>query len=90
MLNFHRTQENCMVIIVDAGGMTLSHFLQLSPSLINSIVNIFVKDTYPLRYKEIHYVNVNIIIKAILTMAFPLLTTKLKERKNLDLETWLW
>ncbi|XP_023212620.1 alpha-tocopherol transfer protein-like [Centruroides sculpturatus] len=89
MLNFHRTQENCVVIIVDAGGMTLSHFLQFTPSFINSTVNILLKDTYPLRYKDIHFVNVNIIIKAILTMAFPLLPTKLKERFHLhsDLST---
>ncbi|XP_023232463.1 alpha-tocopherol transfer protein-like [Centruroides sculpturatus] len=83
MLNFHRTQENSVVLITDASGMTLSHFLQMSPSFINSIVNIFLKDNYPLRYKEIHYVNVNIIIKAVLTMAFPLLPTKLKEKFHL-------
>ncbi|XP_023241047.1 alpha-tocopherol transfer protein-like isoform X2 [Centruroides sculpturatus] len=83
MLNFHRTQENSVVIITDASGMALSHFLEMSPSFIYSLVNIFVKDTYPLRYKEIHYVNVSIMIKAILTMAFPLLPTKLKERLHL-------
>ncbi|XP_067141839.1 alpha-tocopherol transfer protein-like isoform X1 [Centruroides vittatus] len=80
MLNFHRTQENCIVIIIDSGGITLSQFLQISPSFINSTLNILLKDTYPLRYKEIHYVNMNIIIKAILTMMIPLLPAKLKER----------
>ncbi|XP_067141845.1 alpha-tocopherol transfer protein-like [Centruroides vittatus] len=80
MLNFHRTQEKCIVIILDAGGMTLSHFLQMSPSYVNSTMNILFKDSYPLRYKEIHVVNLNIMIKAILTMTIPLLSTKLKER----------
>ncbi|XP_023232473.1 alpha-tocopherol transfer protein-like [Centruroides sculpturatus] len=42
MLNFHRTQENCMVFISDASGMSLSHFLQMSPSFINSVVNILL------------------------------------------------
>ncbi|XP_067141849.1 alpha-tocopherol transfer protein-like [Centruroides vittatus] len=80
MLNFHRTQENCIVIITDASGITLSHFLQWAPRFINSAFNVLLKDSYPLRYKEIHFVNMNIIIKAILTMTMPLLPAKLKKR----------
>ncbi|XP_067141817.1 alpha-tocopherol transfer protein-like [Centruroides vittatus] len=79
-LNLHRTQEKRVVCIVNAEGITLSHFLQFSPSFLNSVTKVLLKDSYPVRFKEIHYVNLNIMIKAILSIFIPLLPRKLKER----------
>ncbi|XP_023241056.1 uncharacterized protein LOC111639401 [Centruroides sculpturatus] len=47
------------------------------------------KNSYMIRYKAIHYVNLSIIIKAILSIIFPLLSTKLQKRLHLhsDMES---
>ncbi|XP_067134183.1 alpha-tocopherol transfer protein-like [Centruroides vittatus] len=79
-LNFHRTQNKCIVIIVNAEGLSLSHFLQCTPSFLNSMTNVLFKDAYQARYSEIHFVNLNIIIKAFLSLFIPLLPSKLKDR----------
>ncbi|XP_023238864.1 alpha-tocopherol transfer protein-like [Centruroides sculpturatus] len=88
-LNFHRTQVNSIVLIVNAEGLSLSHFLQFSPRLLNSMISIVFKDSYQLRYEELHYVNLNIIMKAILSIIIPLLPHKLKSRLHFhtDMET---
>ncbi|XP_067123998.1 clavesin-2-like [Centruroides vittatus] len=82
-LNFHRTQEKRIVIIANAEGISLSHFLQLTPSFLSSATNVLFRDSYQARYIEIHYVNLNIIIKAVLSIFIPLLPSKLRDRVHL-------
>ncbi|XP_067134190.1 alpha-tocopherol transfer protein-like [Centruroides vittatus] len=82
-LNLHRTQEKRIVIMVDAEGISVSHFLQVTPSFISSSANILFRDAYQARYIELHYVNVNVIIKAFLSILFPLLPSKLRDRVHL-------
>ncbi|XP_023212496.1 alpha-tocopherol transfer protein-like [Centruroides sculpturatus] len=82
-LNFHRTQAKKIVCVVDTGGMNLSHFYHLSPRAISSLVMLVLKDSYQMRYKAIHYVNMNVVIKAILSILLPLLPDKLRKRVHL-------
>lgn len=85
-LNFHRTQQNRVVIIVNAEGISVRHFLQFSPRLLNSMISVIFRDSYQMRFEEIHYVNVNVILKALLSMFIPLLSQKLKKRLYLHTE----
>ncbi|XP_023232467.1 alpha-tocopherol transfer protein-like [Centruroides sculpturatus] len=82
-LNLHRTQEKKIVGIANGEGMSLSHFLQATPSFMNSVTKVWLKDAYQARFSEIHFVNLNIIIKAFLSIFVPLLPSKLRERLHL-------
>ncbi|XP_023232512.1 alpha-tocopherol transfer protein-like [Centruroides sculpturatus] len=82
-LNFHRTQVNKIVCVIDAAGLNLLHFYHFSPRAISALVMLLVKDSYPIRYKALHYVNMNVIIKAILSVLLPLLPHKLRKRVHL-------
>ncbi|XP_067134182.1 alpha-tocopherol transfer protein-like isoform X2 [Centruroides vittatus] len=82
-LNFHRTQENRIVAIANGEGISLSHFLQATPSFLNSMTKVMLKDAYQARLIEIHFVNLNIIIKAFLSIFIPLLPSKLRDRLHL-------
>ncbi|XP_067124447.1 alpha-tocopherol transfer protein-like [Centruroides vittatus] len=79
-LNFHRTQEKKIVCIIDSAGVSLSHFYYFSPRIISSMVTFILRNSYMIRYKAIHYVNLSIIMKAILSVIFPLLSAKLQKR----------
>ncbi|XP_067141842.1 alpha-tocopherol transfer protein-like [Centruroides vittatus] len=79
-LNFHRTQEKKIVVIIDSAGLSLTHFYHFSPRIISSLVTFILKNSYPIRYKAIHHINMNIILKAILSVMLPLLSSKLQKR----------
>ncbi|XP_067134232.1 alpha-tocopherol transfer protein-like [Centruroides vittatus] len=79
-LNLHRTQVKSIVSIVNADGCSLSHFLQFTPRFLNTTTKALFKNAYPVRYKEIHYVNLNVIVKAFLSIFLPLLPSKLRNR----------
>ncbi|XP_067134186.1 alpha-tocopherol transfer protein-like isoform X2 [Centruroides vittatus] len=82
-LNLHRSQEKKIVIIANAEGISISHFLQLTPSFLNSVTKVLFRDSYQARFSEIHFVNLNIVIKAILSIFIPLLPSKLRDRIHL-------
>ncbi|XP_023240524.1 alpha-tocopherol transfer protein-like [Centruroides sculpturatus] len=88
-LNFHRAQEKKIVCIIDSAGLALTHFYHYPPRVVHSMVTFILKDSYQLRYKEVHFVNLNIIIKAILSVMFPLLSSKLRKRFHIhsDMES---
>ncbi|XP_023232507.1 alpha-tocopherol transfer protein-like [Centruroides sculpturatus] len=77
-LNFHRTQVNKIVCITNAEGFSTSHFFQVTPKLINGIVNILFKDSNQIQYDELHVVNINFIMKAVLKLFLPLLPREIK------------
>ncbi|XP_023232469.1 alpha-tocopherol transfer protein-like [Centruroides sculpturatus] len=82
-LNLHRSQEKKVVIIANAEGISVSHFLQLTPSFLNSLTKVLFRDSYQARFSEIHFVNLNIIMKALLSIFIPLLPSKLRDRVHL-------
>ncbi|XP_023241051.1 alpha-tocopherol transfer protein-like isoform X2 [Centruroides sculpturatus] len=82
-LNLHRTQENKIICIVDAEGFSLSHFYNFSPRVMSAFATLALTDSYPLRFREIHYVNMNVIFEAILTVFIPLLPDKIKKTIHL-------
>ncbi|XP_067141837.1 alpha-tocopherol transfer protein-like [Centruroides vittatus] len=79
-LTLHRTQEKKIVCIIDAGGLSLSHFYHFSPKVIYWLVMLIAKESYTIGYKAVHYVNLNIIMKAILSVLVPLLSDELKKK----------
>ncbi|XP_023232483.1 alpha-tocopherol transfer protein-like isoform X2 [Centruroides sculpturatus] len=78
-VNFHRTQVNEIVYITDAAGYCTSHFLQLTPKLVNATMNILF-DSYQIHYSELHVVNMNFIMKAVVNIFKPLLSQELKKK----------
>ncbi|XP_067124448.1 alpha-tocopherol transfer protein-like [Centruroides vittatus] len=88
-LNFHRCQEKKIVCIIDSAGLALTHFYHYFPRVVHSMVTFILKDSYQLRYKDVHFVNLNIIIKAFLSIMFPLLSSKLQKRFHIhsDMES---
>ncbi|XP_023211554.1 alpha-tocopherol transfer protein-like isoform X2 [Centruroides sculpturatus] len=79
-LTLHRTQEKKIICIVDAGGLTLSHFYHLSPNIIYWLAMLIAKNSYIIGYKAVHYVNLNSIMKAVLSVLLPLLSDELKKK----------
>ncbi|XP_067141813.1 alpha-tocopherol transfer protein-like [Centruroides vittatus] len=77
-LLLHRTQVKEIVFILDAKGFSLSHFFHLTPRIISAIAILLAKN-YPMRFKTIHYVNVNVVFKASLSVFIPLLPDKMKK-----------
>ncbi|XP_067124449.1 alpha-tocopherol transfer protein-like [Centruroides vittatus] len=78
-LNLNRTQERKIVVIADAEGLSLSHFCNLTPRILSAVATLALRNSYPLRIKAIHYVNTNVIMKAILTVIIPLLPEEMKK-----------
>ncbi|XP_067141846.1 alpha-tocopherol transfer protein-like [Centruroides vittatus] len=78
-LNLHRTQEKKITCIVDGEGLSLSHFRNYTPRIMSAFATIALADSYPLRIKAIHYVNMNVIYRAILSVFIPLLPDKVKK-----------
>lgn len=83
MLNFHRAQENRIVVILNEAGITLRHFFAWSPRIVTSALAILSQDSYQLRFQEMHFVNINAMVKAMIDIFMPLLPTKIKERIHL-------
>ncbi|XP_067141814.1 alpha-tocopherol transfer protein-like [Centruroides vittatus] len=88
-LNLHRTQEKKITCIVDGEGLSLSHFQNFTPRVMSAFATIALTDSYPLRFKEIHYVNMNVIFKAMLSVIIPLLPKETKKTIHLhsDIKT---
>ncbi|XP_067141836.1 alpha-tocopherol transfer protein-like [Centruroides vittatus] len=79
-LRLHRTQEKKIICIVDAGRLTLSHFYHFSPNAIYWLAMLIAKNSYTIGYKAVHYVNLNNIMKAVVSILVPLLSEELKKR----------
>ncbi|XP_023232501.1 alpha-tocopherol transfer protein-like [Centruroides sculpturatus] len=80
LLNLHRLQENGLVAIINSRGTTFGQFLQFTPKFINNIVTLVVRDAYQLRLKELHFVNINPIVKVIVSILIPFLPVKIRKR----------
>lgn len=79
--NFYNIQDHGMVFIINAAGLSYRHFLQITPRLINAMISIIFKSSsYELCFKEIHFVNMNIIMKALLRIIIPFLSPELRQR----------
>ncbi|XP_067141847.1 alpha-tocopherol transfer protein-like [Centruroides vittatus] len=78
-LNLHRTQEKKITCIVDAEGLSLSHFYNLTPRIISAFATLALGSSYTLRFRAIHYVNMNVIMRALLSVFIPLLPDKIKK-----------
>ncbi|XP_067141835.1 alpha-tocopherol transfer protein-like [Centruroides vittatus] len=88
-LNLHRAQEKKIICIVDAEGLSLSHFCNLTPRIMSAFATLAFRSSYPLRFRAIHYVNINVIFRAILSVFIPLLPEKIKKTIHLhsDIKT---
>ncbi|XP_023238868.1 alpha-tocopherol transfer protein-like [Centruroides sculpturatus] len=80
-LNYHRTQVNGIVVIINTKDTTWKHVVQFTPNFIVSLLDTLY-DSYQIRYKEIHFVNMNRLFQAIMTIAYPLMPYKLRKRMH--------
>ncbi|XP_067134170.1 alpha-tocopherol transfer protein-like [Centruroides vittatus] len=87
VLNLHRMQENGLIIIINTQGLTLRHMLQITPRFVNTMISLILRNSSQVRIKEIHYVNVNRIVKIFETILMPLLPVKIQKRIFFHSET---
>jgi len=73
------TQYNGIVILVDFKGFGFSHAKQATPSRIQAIVSI-VQDSFPARFKEIHFYNHTALFNMCFAVAKPFLKEKIRKR----------
>ncbi|XP_023212463.1 alpha-tocopherol transfer protein-like [Centruroides sculpturatus] len=87
-LNDHRLQVNGVSVIVDIKTLSWKHVICFSPKIVRYLISWFY-NALPVSYKSIHFIHVNSFFFAIISVVFPFLPKKLKERirfhgSNLD------
>ncbi|XP_024428015.3 alpha-tocopherol transfer protein isoform X1 [Desmodus rotundus] len=73
------TQRNGIKVVFDLEGWLFSHAFQITPSVAKKISAVLT-DSFPLKVRGIHLINVPIIFHAVFSMIKPFLTEKIKER----------
>jgi len=73
------TQLNGLVVLVDFKGFGFAHARQVGPSRIQAVVGI-LQDSYPARFKEIHFYNHPSLFNMIFAVAKPFLKEKMRKR----------
>ncbi|XP_023238538.1 clavesin-1-like [Centruroides sculpturatus] len=81
-INYHRLQTNGLVVVVNAADISWKHIVQFTPNFIHVLITTLY-DSYQMKYKEIHFINVNKYFKAVITLLLPLLPEKLRKRIHL-------
>ncbi|KAF7223100.1 alpha-tocopherol transfer protein [Nothobranchius furzeri] len=76
------TQRRGLKTIFDLKGWSLSHALQINPSLAKKISSI-LSDSFPLKVKEIHLVNEPMLFRPVFAMIRPFLPDKIKQRVHM-------
>ncbi|XP_067134247.1 clavesin-2-like [Centruroides vittatus] len=78
-LTEHVIQVNGFVMLLDAATVSWRHIIQLTPYTIRTIVTVLLGST-PIRYKEIHVVNIGKFAHAFIAAFLPFLPYKIKKR----------
>ncbi|KAK2895768.1 alpha-tocopherol transfer protein [Channa argus] len=73
------TQRQGVKTIFDLQGWTLSHALQITPSLARKISSV-LSDSFPLKVRGIHLVNEPLFFRPVFAMIRPFLPDKIKQR----------
>ena len=68
-------------VIIDIQGVSMGHYLQLSPHVIKQLVHAW-QDCYPLRIKSFHFVNPTIFYNVVLNIMKSFMTKKLRKRMH--------
>uniref|UniRef100_A0A3Q2QDK6 Tocopherol (alpha) transfer protein n=1 Tax=Fundulus heteroclitus TaxID=8078 RepID=A0A3Q2QDK6_FUNHE len=76
------TQRRGVKAIFDLKGWSLSHALQINPSLARKISSV-LSDSFPLKVRGIHLVNEPIFFRPVLAMIRPFLPDKIKQRVHM-------
>ncbi|XP_067134222.1 alpha-tocopherol transfer protein-like [Centruroides vittatus] len=79
LLHEHVMQVNGYIVIFDSEGLTWRHVIQLTPSVIHSIISIMLHST-PVRYKAIHIINVGKFVYLFMSAFMPFIPYKIKKR----------
>lgn len=74
-----QTQRRGIKVIFDLQGWTLGHALQITPSLARKISSVLL-DSFPLKVRGIHLVNVPLFFRPVFAMIRPFLPEKIKQR----------
>nr|XP_046263417.1 alpha-tocopherol transfer protein isoform X2 [Scatophagus argus] len=73
------TQRRGLKAIFDLQGWSLSHALQITPSLARKISSVLT-DSFPLKVRGIHLVNEPMFFRPVFAMIRPFLTDKIRQR----------
>lgn len=74
-----QTQRRGIKVIFDLQGWCLGHALQINPSLARKISSV-LSDSFPLKVRGIHLVNVPLFFRPVFAMIRPFLPEKIKQR----------
>ncbi|XP_023213939.1 alpha-tocopherol transfer protein-like, partial [Centruroides sculpturatus] len=80
LFTLHQCQENGIVIILDSKGTTFKQLMEYTPRFIHNLVSLLSTDWVQLSMKEMHYVNLNVIVSGLLKFSFPLIPAKLRNK----------
>ncbi|XP_023238561.1 clavesin-2-like isoform X2 [Centruroides sculpturatus] len=80
-LTEHVIQVNGFVMLLDAATISWRHVIQLTPYTMHTIVTVLLGST-PIRYKEIHVVNIGKFAHAFIAAFLPFLPYKIKKRMH--------
>ncbi|CAI5661362.1 alpha-tocopherol transfer protein [Oreochromis niloticus] len=75
----NETQRQGLKAIFDLAGWSLSHALQINPSLARKISSV-LSDSFPLKVRGIHLVNEPMFFRPVFAMLRPFLPDKIKQR----------
>ncbi|CAK6969398.1 alpha-tocopherol transfer protein [Scomber scombrus] len=73
------TQRQGVKVVFDLQGWSLGHALQINPSLAKKISSV-LSDSFPLKVRGIHLVNVPMFFRPVFSMIRPFLPEKIKQR----------
>ncbi|KAK7944381.1 hypothetical protein WMY93_000109 [Mugilogobius chulae] len=74
-----QTQRRGLKVIFDIQGWCLGHALQVTPSLARKISSV-LSDSFPLKVRGIHLLNVPLFFRPVLAMIRPFLPEKIRQR----------
>jgi CRAL/TRIO domain len=80
------TQKKGLVLVFDVSGMGLHHVRHFTPSVVKSLA-LILQDSFPMRFQAVHIINEPWIFKMIVSLVWPLLSEKMRNRVSLHISS---
>ena len=74
-----KTQVAGIVVVVDMGGLSFNHIMNISSDYVRSVANV-IQNTFPLRFREIHIVNESYLFDLVFALIKPFLSETIRSR----------
>ncbi|XP_023210945.1 alpha-tocopherol transfer protein-like [Centruroides sculpturatus] len=76
----HQCQENGIVLILDCKNSTFKQLMEYTPRFIHNLVSLISNDSNQVFIKEMHFVNLNVIVKGLVKFSLSLFPAKLRNK----------